>query len=154
MAKITNKEQAILNNMKTLELTREEAEELYAFDNDEIDNEEVIEIENKVAAQTQQEQGRSSLEKVKHMKAKKKGDVHKEAIIADIFAGTEASQNVFQAMEISATKMSFMDAEGNFYTVAVTKHKKQPEGYAYTPETSTEETELADNVNGSEKEEI
>ena len=151
MAKITNKEQAILNNMKTLELTREEAEELYAFDNDEIDNEEVIEIENKVAAQTQQEQGRSSLEKVKHMKAKKKGDVHKETIIADIFAGTEASTNVFQPMEISATKMSFMDAEGNFYTVAVTKHKKQPEGYVYAAETSTE---LVDNANGSEKEEI
>lgn len=151
MTKITNKEQAILNNMKTLELTREEAEELYAFDNDEIDNEEVIEIENKVAIQTQQEQGRSSLEKVKHMKAKKKGDVHKEAIIADIFAGTEASTNVFQPMEISATKMSFMDVEGNFYTVAVTKHKKQPEGYVYAAETSTE---LADDANGSEKEEI
>lgn len=139
MAKLSAKEQAILQNMSVLEISREEAEELYAFDNDEIDNDEVTEIENKVTAQVDKEQGRSSLEKVKHMKAKKKGDAHKEQIIADIFAATEASENVHQAMEISATKMSFMDAAGNFYTVAVTKHKTQPAGYAYTVEEPKEE---------------
>ena len=132
MAKLTNKEQAILQNMKVLEISREEAEELYAFDNDEIDNDEVTEIENKVTAQADKEQGRSSLEKVKHMKAKKKGDANKEIIIDDIFAATDASENVFQAMPISATKMSFMDKDGNFYTVAITKHKKQPEGYVFS----------------------
>lgn len=132
MAKLTNKEQAILQNMKVLEISREEAEELYAFDNDEIDNDEVTEIENKVTAQSDKEQGRSSLEKVKHMKAKKKGDANKETIIEDIFAATDASENVFQAMPISATKMSFMDKDGNFYTVAITKHKKQPEGYVFS----------------------
>ena len=132
MAKLTNKEQAILQNMKVLEISREEAEELYAFDNDEIDNDEVTEIENKVTAQVDKEQGRSSLEKVKHMKAKKKGDANKETIIEDIFAATDASENVFQAMPISATKMSFMDKDGNFYTVAITKHKKQPEGYVFS----------------------
>lgn len=131
MAKMTAKEKMIRKNMEVLEITREEAEELYAFDNDEIDNEEVNAIEEKVSAQTDKEQGRSSLEKVKHMKAKKKGDAHKEQIIADIFAATEASENVVQAMEISTTKMSFMDQEGNFYTVAVTKHKSQPAGYTF-----------------------
>lgn len=72
MAKMTAKEKMIRKNMEVLEITREEAEELYAFDNDEIDNEEVNAIEEKVSAQTDKDQGRSSLEKVKHMKAKKK----------------------------------------------------------------------------------
>lgn len=129
MAKLSNKEKAIQDNMRILEITREEAEELYAFDNDEIDNDEVAEIEEKVAEQTEKAKGRSSLEKVKHMKAKKKGDAQKEAIINDIFTSTEESPLVFNAMAISTTKMSFMDAEGNFYTVAITKHKKQPDGY-------------------------
>lgn len=129
MAKLSNKEKTIQDNMRILEITREEAEELYAFDNDEIDNEEVAQIEEKVAEQTEKAKGRSSLEKVKHMKAKKKGDAQKEAIINDIFTLTEGSSLVFNAMAISSTKMSFMDAEGNFYTVAITKHKKQPEGY-------------------------
>ena len=39
---MTIKEKTILNNMEILEITREEAEELWAFDNDEIDNEEEI----------------------------------------------------------------------------------------------------------------
>lgn len=129
MAKLSNKEKTIQDSMRILEITREEAEELYAFDNDEIDNEEVAEIEEKVAEQTEKAKGRSSIEKVKHMKAKKKGDIQKEAIIKDIFASTEASELVFDAVEISATKMTFKDSEGNFYTVAITKHKKQPEGY-------------------------
>lgn len=129
MAKLSNKEKAIQDNMRILEITREEAEELYAFDNDEIENDEVAEIEEKVAEQTEKAKGRSSLEKVKHMKAKKKGDAQKEAIINDIFTSTEESPLVFNAMAISTTKMSFMDAEGNFYTVAITKHKKQPDGY-------------------------
>lgn len=129
MAKLSNKEKTIQDNMRILDITREEAEELYAFDNDEIDNDAVAEIEEKVATQTEKAKGRSSLEKVKHMKAKKKGDVQKEAIINDIFASTEGSSLVFNAVAMSATKMSFMDAEGNYYTVAITKHKKQPEGY-------------------------
>ena len=136
MAKLSNKEKTIQDNMRILEITREEAEELYAFDNDEIDNEEVAQIEEKVAEQTEKAKGRSSLEKVKHMKAKKKGDAQKEAIINDIFTLTEGSSLVFNAMAISSTKMSFMDAEGNFYTVAITKHKKQPEGYVLPAETA------------------
>ena len=143
MAKLTAKEKAILNNMKLLEISREEAEELYAFDNDEIENEEVDAIEDKVSERKEAMEGRSSIEKVKHMKAKQKGDAHKEAIIAEIFAATEAAENVHFAMEVSSTKMSFQDAEGNFYTVQVTKHKTQPAGYVWDPAAASqaEETE-------------
>lgn len=42
------KEETILHYMKTLSLTREEAEELWLFDNDKIDNEEVDKLTQKV----------------------------------------------------------------------------------------------------------
>ena len=129
MAKLTAKEKAILKNMEVLEISREEAEELYAFDNDEIDNEVVNEIEEKQQKRKEAQEGRSSIEKVKHMKAKIKSDENKELIIDDIFAKTQASEHIYNTQEMTATKMSFQDKDGNFYTVQVTKHKSRPDGY-------------------------
>lgn len=129
MAKLTKKEKAILKNMKTLEISREEAEELYAFDNDEIENEEVNAIEEKQQKRRKAIEGRSSIEKVKYMKAKAKADINKELIIDDIFAKAQTSEHIYNAQEMTATKMSFQDKNGNFYTVQVTKHKSRPDGY-------------------------
>ena len=129
MAKLTNKEKTILHNMKVLDLSREEAEELYAFDNDEIENEEVNAIEEKQQKKKAAQENRSSIEKVKHMKAKVKGDINKENIIDDIFAKAQVSEHIFNAQGMTATKMSFQDKDGNFYTVQVTKHKSRPDGY-------------------------
>lgn len=137
MAKLTAKEKAILKNMEVLEISREEAEELYAFDNDEIDNEVVNEIEEKQQKRKTAMEGRSSIEKVKHMKAKIKSDENKELIIDSIFESTQVSEHVFNAQEMTATKMSFQDKDGFFYTVQVTKHKARPDGYA-----ADEKTEL------------
>ena len=137
MAKLTAKEKAILKNMEVLEISREEAEELYAFDNDEIDNEVVNEIEEKQQERKAATEGRSSIEKVKHMKAKIKSDENKELIIDSIFESTQVSEHVFNAQEMTATKMSFQDKDGFFYTVQVTKHKARPDGYA-----ADEKTEL------------
>ncbi len=129
MAKLTNKEKTILHNMKVLGISREEAEELYAFDNDEIENEEVTAIEEKQQKNKKAQEGRSSIEKVKHMKAKIKADINKENIIDDIFAKAQTSEHIFNAQEMTSTKMSFQDKDGNFYTVQVTKHKSRPDGY-------------------------
>ena len=129
MAKLTNKEKTILRNMEILGISREEAEELYAFDNDEIDNEEVTAIEEKQQKKKAAQEGRSSIEKVKHMKAKIKADANKELIIDDIFTMAQTSEHIFNAQEMTATKMSFQDKDGNFYTVQVTKHKTRPDGY-------------------------
>lgn len=129
MAKLTSKEKTILHNMKVLGISREEAEELYAFDNDEIENEEVNAIEEKQQKNKKAQEGRSSIEKVKHMKAKVKADVNKENIIDDIFAKAQTSEHIFNAQEMTSTKMSFQDKDGNFYTVQVTKHKSRPDGY-------------------------
>ena len=129
MSKLNNKEKAILRYMEKLGISREEAEELYAFDNDEIDNEEVIAIEEKQQKNKKVQEKRSSIEKVKHMKAKIKGDANKERIIDDIFTMAQTSEHIFNAQEMTATKMSFQDKDGNFYTVQVTKHKSRPDGY-------------------------
>lgn len=124
--KMVAKEAAIKTFMESLEITREEAEELYKFDNDEVTNEVADAIEDKIAGKGEK---RSPLEKVKHQKAKKKADANKEGIIAAIFGFVEGSDAMVNAQGISATKMSFKDADGNYYTVAVTKHKSKPDGY-------------------------
>lgn len=129
MGKLSDKEKAILHYMEKLGISREEAEELYAFDNDEIDNEEVIAIEEKQQKNKKTQEKRSSLEKVKHMKAKIKGDINKQNIIDDIFAKAQMSEHIFNPQEMTATKLSFQDKDGNFYTVQVTKHKSRPDGY-------------------------
>ena len=115
--------------MEKLGISREEAEELYAFDNDEIDNEEVTAIEEKQQKNKKTQEKRSSLEKVKHMKAKVKRDINKENIIDDIFAKAQTSEHIFNPQEMTKTKLSFQDKDGNFYTLQITRHKTRPEGY-------------------------
>lgn len=128
--KMIERENAIKTFMENLDITREEAEELYKFDNEEVTNEVADAIEEKIAATSKAKgEKRSSLEKVKNQKAKKKADASKEGIIAAIFGFVQGSDLMVNAQEMSATKMSFKDAEGNYYTVAITKHKSKPDGY-------------------------
>ena len=129
MSKLSEKEKAILRYMEKLGISREEAEELYAFDNDEIDNEEVIAIEENSKKRKRAQEKRSSIEKVKHMKAKIKADINKQNIIDDIFAKAQTSEHIFNPQEMTSTKLSFQDKDGNFYTLQITKHKTRPEGY-------------------------
>jgi hypothetical protein len=129
MSKLNEKEKAILHYMEKLGISREEAEELYAFDNDEIDNEEVIAIEEKEQKNKKVQERRSSLEKVKYMKAKIKRDINKQNIIDDIFAKAQTSEHIFNPQEMTSTKLSFQDKDGNFYTLQITKHKSRPNGY-------------------------
>lgn len=122
------KENQIKNFMETLEISREEAEELIAFDNGEVDNEEVAEIERKIETKKVAEK-RSPLEKVKNQKAKKKADKNKETVTETLFNFVKSSEIFVKEQEISATKISFQDKDGNFYTIALTKHKSRPNGY-------------------------
>ena len=133
MGKNQEKEIAIL--MEKLEITREEALEMLEFDKGNIDNEEVDELEEKVKTQAKEEKpkdgkkGRSSLDKIKYQKAQKKVDITKEkimGIITDSLSTSELTQ-LFQIM--TATKSSFMDKDGNYYSVSLTKHKTKPDGF-------------------------
>lgn len=126
--KMTEKEKAIQLSMEKLDITREEAEEVWAFDHDEIEVAEVIEIEAKIDANKDTEK-RSSLEKVKYQKAKKKKDASKEKTIEGLFAAAKESGVAILPQVMTATKMSFMDENGNYYTMTITKHKACPDGY-------------------------
>lgn len=126
--KMTEKEKAIQLSMEKLDITREEAEEVWAFDHDEIEVAEVIEIEAKIDANKDTEK-RSSLEKVKYQKAKKKKDASKEKTIEGLFAASKESGIAVLPQVMTATKMSFMDENGNYYTMTITKHKSCPDGY-------------------------
>lgn len=131
---LSQKETEIKKNMKILGISRDEALEMWAFDHDEMDNEEVNAIEEKIGA-IKKEAGPktgSPLDKVRHMKAKKKADAEKHGVIESIFnflKGQASIGAIVEPQEMSATKMSFMGKDGGFYTVTITKHKNRPDGY-------------------------
>ncbi len=132
--KSKEREAAIEKNMKVLGISREEAEELWAFDHDEVDNQEVAAIEQSISDVKAEKKARkgSPLDKVKLMKAKKKADRNKTEIINAVWTFIEgmAVEGLFIApQEMTSGKMSFMDKDGGFYSLTITKHKTQPDGY-------------------------
>lgn len=132
---LAEKDAEIKKNMEILGISREEAEEMWAFDHDEIDCEEVDAIEDKIeeTQKSDKKKSGSPLDKVRNMKAKKKADAEKEGVIKTIFnflRGEAASGTIVQPQEMSTTKMSFMGVNGGYYTVTITKHKARPDGYS------------------------
>lgn len=127
--KLSEKEQEIRKNMKVLAISREEAEELYAFDHDETDNEEADALTAKAEQVTKEKKKGSALDKVRNLKAKKKKDESKQAIVNLVFEAVKGSPLVVFPQEMTGTKISFMDTMGNYYSVAVTKHKAAPDGF-------------------------
>lgn len=128
---ITNKEQAILSNMKALDISREEAEELWAFDNEEIDNEEVIAMEEESKKIEEEKKAVAAAAQVKHRKEQIAAEAQKEDIIENTMNHVISTGMAYQPMQMSSNSITFMDEDGNFYTVKVTKHRKQPNGYVY-----------------------
>lgn len=131
-------EQEIAKLMKQLDITREEAMEVIAFDKGDIGNEVVEAIEAGIA-QVANEKKRSPIEKVKYSKAKKKADANKESIVGAVLEFLKFNALVRGVQRMTATKISFKDADGNYYTVTVTKHKTKPDGYADEGKVSIEE---------------
>lgn len=127
--KLSEKEQEIRKNMEVLAISREEAEELYAFDHDETDNEEADALTAKAEQVTKEKKKGSALDKVRNLKAKKKKDESKQAIVNLVFEAVKGSSLVVFPQEMTGTKISFMDTIGNYYSVVVTKHKAAPDGF-------------------------
>ena len=134
----SKREQEIAKLMKQLDITREEAMEVIAFDKGDIGNEVVEAIEAGIA-QVADEKKRSPIEKVKYSKAKKKADANKESIVGAVLEFLKFCALVRGVQKMTATKISFKDADGNYYTVTVTKHKTKPDGYADEDKVSIEE---------------
>lgn len=132
---LAEKDAEIKKNMEILGISREEAEEMWAFDHDEIDCEEVDAIEDKIK-ETQKSDKKKSvgspLDKVRNMKAKKKADAEKHNIIQSVFSFLKTlgeTGGIVSPQEMSTTKMSFKGVNGGYYTVTITKHKSCPDGY-------------------------
>lgn len=131
---LAEKDAEIKKNMEILGISREEAEEMWAFDHDEIDCEEVDAIEDKIKATQKNDKKKtgSPLDKVRNMKAKKKADAEKYNIIQSVFSFLKTlgeTGEIVSPQEMSTTKMSFKGVNGGYYTVTITKHKSCPDGY-------------------------
>lgn len=122
---MTEKETFIQKSMQKLEISREDAEALWAFDHEEGEvPQEVTSIEAKLAKKEA-----SPINKVKNLKAKKKVDENKTSIIDQISQFLETSTVAVSPEQVKTGKFVFMDADGNFYTLALTKNKQKPDGY-------------------------
>lgn len=131
---LAEKDAEIKKNMEILGISREEAEEMWAFDHDEIDCEEVDAIEDKIKETQKSDKKKtgSPLDKVCNMKAKKKADAEKYNIIQSVFSFLKTlgeTGEIVSPQEMSTTKMSFKGVNGGYYTVTITKHKSCPDGY-------------------------
>lgn len=131
---LAEKDAEIKKNMEILGISREEAEEMWAFDHDEIDCEEVDAIEDKIKETQKSDKKKtgSPLDKVRNMKAKKKADAEKYNIIQSVFSFLKTlgeTGEIVSPQEMSTTKISFKGVNGGYYTVTITKHKSCPDGY-------------------------
>lgn len=131
---LAEKDAEIKKNMEILGISREEAKEMWAFDHDEIDCEEVDAIEDKIKETQKSDKKKtgSPLDKVRNMKAKKKADAEKHNIIQSVFNFLKTlgeTGKIVSPQEMSTTKMSFKGVNGGYYTVTITKHKSCPDGY-------------------------
>ena len=123
--------------MSKLDLTKEEALELYLFDNGKIENEEEKALTEK-ASKTIKNYTKSSVQpkksdsiaKIKTQKAKRKTDSIKKGVIDTVQASlleVDYLQNTQIVKEEG--QISFKDLDGNYYSLKLTKHKGKPDGF-------------------------
>ena len=119
--------------MESLGISEKDALELIAFDNEEVENDEVNAIEDNMkeaaASKDAKPAGKkgSSLDKVKNQKVKKKVDAAKEALmtaIQSMLVGTDAEK----VQLMTSSKVSFMVGD-EFFSISLTKHKSKPDGF-------------------------
>ena len=127
---MTEKQKFIEKSMQKLEISESEAEALWDFDHDGEAPQEVLTIEQKIAKKEA-----SPINKVKNLKAKKKVDVYKTTIIDEIkqfleTAHLSSNSVILAPEEVKTGKFVFVDESGSFYTLALTKNKQKPDGYA------------------------
>ncbi|MEG2697230.1 MAG: hypothetical protein RR952_06645 [Cetobacterium sp.] len=71
-----------------------------------------------------------TLAKVKTLKAKKKVDICKDEIFEELEKFAKLTDCIKFAQTVKNGQISFMDTEGSFYSIKLTKHKTKPDGYA------------------------
>lgn len=118
-----DKEQAILNYMKNLDISREEAEQLWLDDKEDFIGEEAEEMTKKAKSIKRYEQADKTEKKTKV----KKLDEEKVKIISLLFEMLQDTQEMcFQDLTIKneQKEITFI-LNGNDYSLSLTKHKKK-----------------------------
>ena len=127
MAKKSEKDLFVAKSIKSLEISKEEALELWSFDHEDNDNEEVDKIEKKI--ESEKPKPPSKIGNVLTMKAKKKIDIEKDLIVDAIHEAINAEPSLKFPQFMSANKITFISDSDTYYTVSITKHKRKPDGY-------------------------
>ena len=117
---MNEKEKAIQNYMKSLDLTREEAEQLWEDDNSGFENDEMKEMERKAKENIKRYE--QSEKKRKKVSKERKVDETKGKILSDLKAVLETlGADIQEVKTETEIKFSFNDDD---YTLKLTKHRK------------------------------
>lgn len=126
------KEKQILDMMATLEISREEAEELVAFDNEEFELEEVQEMTEKAKSiEAPVKRGRkpktekTGMAGVTTQKRAKKENPTKATIIAKLFQAIQELEGVEKAENPNPEKTIMFELGGNTFEIDL-KQKRKP----------------------------
>ena len=117
---MTKKEQ-IEKYMSKLGLSEQEAKDLIDFDNATPTKQEEILTDLKANKKA------SPIHKVKTLKKKVVNDTFKEQLKNDLFEFLNSK--FINVQEFKSNQFGFMDNDGNFYSVKITKHKTIQDGY-------------------------
>lgn len=127
--KANQKETEISTMIKNLNLTREEAEQLWEFDHKTDKEQKEILDDLGIKEEPKEKKKSSPINKVKQLKKKKQIDETKEEIKTSFIKWAENNSLLVNIQEIKNNQFVFQDKEGNFYSFKLTKHKSQPDGY-------------------------
>ena len=126
---MNKKEQQIIDMMKALDISREEAEELVAFDNEEFELEEVNEMTEKAKkADKGTKRGRPTGTKmagVTTQTRKKKENPTKARIIEQLFKAIQELDGVENAENPNKEKTILFELDGNTFEIDL-KQKRKP----------------------------
>ena len=126
---MSKKEQQIIDMMKALDISREEAEELVAFDNEEFELEEVNEMTEKAKkADKGTKRGRPAGTKmagVATQTRKKKENPTKARIIEQLFKAIQELDGVENAENPNKEKTILFELDGNTFEIDL-KQKRKP----------------------------
>ena len=126
---MSKKEQQIIDMMKALDISREEAEELVAFDNEEFELEEVNEMTEKAKkADKGTKRGRPTATKmagVTTQTRKKKENPTKARIIEQLFKAIQELDGVENAENPNKEKTILFELDGNTFEIDL-KQKRKP----------------------------
>lgn len=119
---ITIPDEEIKRNMKILEITKEEAIQMYLEDNDYLVNEEVENLTTKAKANKTDKVVAQSKPR-KKVERKPKENPLKQAILEDIYKFLAKNDTLYNIKVINPTKTIDFYAEGKYFSINLVEHR-------------------------------